>query len=124
MRLLIVDDSQGLVDFYCDFFNSNGYETFGTISLTTAISSIENIDFDILISEYDFSGKSPFTLFKKFLSKSDSQNVIVLTKIPMTKNCIQKLNSLGIKTIFEKPILPNLLLATLERHHRKLHIFN
>lgn len=120
MRILIVDDSRGLLDFYCDFFETNGYETFATTSLTTAISSVENIDFDFLIAEYDFSGKRPFTLFKRFSTKNNPRNIIVLTKLKMTKSCIKKLDVLGIKTIFEKPVIPNLLLTTLEKNNKKI----
>lgn len=126
MNILLVDECPEILDASHEFFEANGYNCFVAMSLTTAISAIDTIDIDVIISEYDFSGIRPFTFFKKSLKNNKSTKIIILTNFSMIKSDIKKLHALGIHAIFEKPITPKLLLETINNYKSKklLSIFN
>ena len=59
MNILLIDECKDLLDAYTEFFELNGHNCFSTMSVTTAISAIDNLDFDLIVLEYDFSGTHP-----------------------------------------------------------------
>ena len=65
MRILLIDECSKLVDANQVFLEINGHSCFSTTSLTTATSIMSNFVFDLIISEYDFSGKSTRVLNMK-----------------------------------------------------------
>lgn len=124
MNILLIDECKDLLDAYTAFFESNGHTCFSTMSLTTAISAIGVIDFDLIITEYDFLGSHPFTLLKKLLAYNNSTKIVILTNFLMMSSDIEKLHALEIDTILEKPITPKLLLEIINKSKPTLSISN
>ena len=119
MKILLIDPCSELLDAHCVFLELHGHDCFSTTSLTNAISMTDNFNFDLIISEYDFSGKRPYSLLSKSLENQKPITIIILTNFLMTASDIKKLRMYKILSIYEKPISPKILLETIDKLKEK-----
>jgi DNA-binding response OmpR family regulator len=119
MKILLIDQCSKLLDANRVLLEMHGHNCFLTTSLTTAISMMDNFVFDLIILEYDFSGKRPFSLLSKSLENQKSIKIIILTNFLMTTSDINKLRMFEIQAIYEKPISPTILLETINKLKQK-----
>lgn len=78
-KILLVDDNLSIVETYQSILSILGYETFQFTSPFTALNSMENEHFDLLISDYDMPGMNGLELLRSFYSRRPGFPVIIIS---------------------------------------------
>ncbi len=113
--VLIVDDEEALLDITGTYLEMEGYTVVKAQSGKAALTVLESITPDIIISDITMPGMSGFDLFEKVRAQSEFQGTpfIFLTGHSDPKHVIQG-KELGIDDYLTKPFDPNILISTIK----------
>ena len=78
-KVLLVDDNLTIIETYQDILNLLGYETFQFTCPATALNSMEDREFDLLISDYDMPGMNGLELLRNFYNTRPGLPVIIIS---------------------------------------------
>jgi len=116
MKILIIDDNQSITGMLSKMLKLEGYETVVSNDGKNGLSLIENNHFDAVILDLampEFSGIDIIESLNKS-GKLNEQKILVLTASSPSDDAVEKIKSLGVKNVLNKPIDPQVLLELLK----------
>jgi len=116
MKILLIDDTKSITAMLSSYLELKGHDCTIANDGRNGLQLMENEPFDVVtldIAMPEFSGFDVMDGLNKD-GKSDSQNVIVLTAVPLSDAEEQELTKKGVKAILRKPVNLKLLTETLE----------
>ncbi|MGZ8929132.1 MAG: response regulator, partial [Methylobacter sp.] len=79
VRLLVIDDDPGVVDYLFDMLHQKGYSVAGFTQTDAALSAIEKEPFDLVISDVVMPGMRGLELMAAIHAKRPEQLVLLIT---------------------------------------------
>ncbi|MBU7019302.1 MAG: response regulator [Theionarchaea archaeon] len=113
-RLLVVDDDRITLDVLKDILEHKGHDVSTAISGETAISTLSEQDFDLVLVDLKMKGTSGFDVIRFVKEKHPNIIVIVLTGYGSLDYAVEALR-LGAYDFFQKPVEPELVINAVER---------
>ena len=101
------------------FFEMLGHKTIVADSPLSAISLSNTFNLDVLVSEYLSHDKNYLKLFELLKSEKSHIKIIILTSTNYTLDDLEPLFAIDIKSIFQKPIDPNIICYAVDEFAKK-----
>ena len=115
MKILIIDDMKGITEMLSAYLELKGHECIQSNDGRNGLQLLENEVFDIVtldIAMPEFSGYDVLDALSKD-GKSENQNIIVLTAVPLSNEEENQLKQKGVKVVLRKPVSLRILLETM-----------
>jgi putative nucleotidyltransferase with HDIG domain len=108
-RILIVDDEKSIRYTIGEILKKNGYETDTAEDVTTALQKIEEVEFDIILTDIVMPKYSGIELLKKMRERCKSVQILIMTGDPSVETASQAIHY-GANDYLVKPIVKEDLL--------------
>lgn len=102
MRILVVDDEQGMVDLLVSYLKREGHAVDFAYNGNSAMAIIKQNPFDVLFVDYQMPGKSGLEVVDYTKKNSVSTKVVMISGIPQMEAAIAKI--VGADEYMEKPL--------------------
>ena len=102
MKILIVDDDQDMCEILSDFLKDEGYAVITASDGESALSSIKNKKYDLLILDYQLHGNNGLYVLKK-AHQIDSSLIAIMMSAFGSEQIRSQAQELGVYDFVEKP---------------------
>ena len=106
MKILSIDDNEGITETLGDVFEMSGHEYFSTNSGIDAIELIKNNQYDVILLDYsmpEFSGLDVIAKLETMGNLRDF-NIVMFTASSISESKINELIQKGVREVIKKPI--------------------
>ena len=106
MKILSIDDNEGITETLGDVFEMSGHEYFSTNSGIDAIELIKNNQYDVILLDYsmpEFSGLDVIAKLETMGNLRDF-NIVMFTASFISESEINELIQKGVREVIKKPI--------------------
>ncbi len=114
IKVLIVDDEDSICDQIRILLNREGYEGHSASSGEAALAKMEEMDFPVVLTDYNMPGINGITLLKKIKMHKPNTHVLMMTAFGSLETAVEAINE-GVFSFIIKPYLNPVLLKQLER---------
>lgn len=114
IRLLVIDDDPGIVDYLLDMLRHKGYSAIGFTQTDEALSAIEKVPFDLVISDVVMPGMRGLELMAAIHQKRPEQLVLLITAFGSIDLAMQSMRA-GACDFLTKPFRIEELYAAVTR---------
>lgn len=122
-RIIIIEDDNCLGEVLHDFFSTHGYSVEWKKDGASGLQLILQEQFDLCITDVLLPDTTGFMVIEKMREYDSQTPVIFMTGTEFSKEQHIKAYKLGANNYYQKPIIPEILLAQIEHllsHHRIL----
>ena len=102
MKILIVDDDQDMCEILSDFLRDEGYAVITASDGESALSSIKNKKYDLLILDYQLHGITGLYVLEK-AHQIDSSLIAIMISAFGSEQIRSQAQELGVYDFVEKP---------------------
>jgi len=106
LKILSIDDNEGITETLGDVFEMSGHEYFSTNSGIDAIELIKNNQYDVILLDYsmpEFSGLDVIAKLETMGNLRDF-NIVMFTASFISESEINELIQKGVREVIKKPI--------------------
>jgi len=106
LKILSIDDNEGITETLGDVFEMSGHEYFSTNSGIDAIELIKNNQYDVILLDYsmpEFSGLDVIAKLETMGNLRDF-NIVMFTASSISESKINELIQKGVREVIKKPI--------------------
>jgi DNA-binding NtrC family response regulator len=114
VRLLVIDDDLGVVDYLLDMLRQKGYSVIGFTQTDEALNAIENEPYDLVISDVVMPGMRGLELMAAIHHKRPEQLVLLITAFGSINLAMQSMRA-GACDFLTKPFRIEELYSTVTR---------
>jgi CheY-like chemotaxis protein len=79
LRVLVVDDDPTILEVVSTFLESKGYSVETSVNGQQALESIEQVEFDLVISDIEMAGMNGFELLRRIRESYPKIGIILMT---------------------------------------------
>jgi CheY-like chemotaxis protein len=79
LRVLVVDDDPTILEVISTFLESKGYSVETSVNGQQALESIEQVEFDLVISDIEMAGMNGFELLRRIRESYPKIGIILMT---------------------------------------------
>jgi len=119
IKILVVDDDDLLREVMCDVFTSEGADVSEADNGATALTMIQNIKYDVVVSDVRMPGGDGITLAKN-ISELPGEKPLVFICSGFNDLNHEKADQLNIQKIFEEPFDHKLMIAEVSQKLRSI----
>ena len=123
MKFLIVDDDPAILKITSKFLELEGHEVECVENALDALKKLNDLSFDILITDATMPAHSGFDLIRSIRKKTDLQDLtIAMLTGRSERSDIEQALELGVQDYIVKPIEPEVFIAKMQNlvsRHRK-----
>ncbi len=113
LKILIVDDEQDLGEILCEEFETHGHETVFATSSAAAISCLQLVNFDVVLSDYRMRGGNGTVILEHI--KSMAKKPLFIFTTGYLDLCIEECIEAGASLVLTKPYDLNTLIQKIEK---------
>lgn len=112
-KILLVDDDKGVIQFYCELLESNGYEVQVAMNGEQALAVLNTTLPDLVVLDVNMPGKSGLDILKEVKEANDKLPVFLLTAYEQYK---RNFSSLYADEYFTKAKKPEIFLKKVNEY--------
>jgi len=121
MKILIVDDNKDITDLFHKFLTLKKYLVEYVNDGKNGLSLMQDNNYDVLILDLAMPNFTGFDVLEELQkkNKTKSNNIIVLSAVPLTDTDEEMLKKYGVKEILRKPMELDALIEIIETYSKK-----
>ncbi len=119
IRILAVDDSQSTLEVLKRNLESNGYEVFTALRVAEALSLLDSLDIDLVITDYRMPQATGLDLIRHVRDNYPDTEIMMITGYPSIPGAVEAIKD-GAGEYLPKPFTAEELLTVVERIVQRL----